>query len=402
MDEMIIKKTYLFSRNARDKVQLAKVVLVQKVSTFYLYRTTGQLDGKHTEQPTLFIEKGKAKRSVLEQALLQYNSIVSKYKDKGYKELSDFTNKSFEELSIDEISSFIPVLKTDTNGNLKHMLAKDASKCAISIYNNEFYCSKKLNGVRCSFGFNKETQEIYTVSRGGKNYDISTKHLQNELLPLFKINPDVIFDGELYIHGTHLQTISGLARLKTWDENCEKLEYWIYDIMDGNKTTSERVNDLLFWEDKFSQLNGDSSKIKFLEHHLISGWEEIERTHNKWVEEGYEGLIGRKINKTYEFGKRTSTMIKVKVYKDDEFLIVDWKEGLRLEDFVFICETPDKKLFSAKPTGSKELKEWYLENINSIIGEYGKVMFFEYSLEGIPVQPVFKCVRYTEDINLMS
>ena len=93
-------------------------------------------------------------------------------------------------------------------------------------------------------------------------------------------------------------------------------------------------------------------------------------------------------------------MIKIKEYQDDEFLIIDYKDGLRPEDFVFICQTKDGKAFSAKPIGDRELKAWYLENINDILGELGKVTFFDYSLDGIPSQPVFQSVRYKEDIDV--
>ena len=398
---MIVKTEYLFTRNARDKLQIAKVVLEQKTSSFFIHRTTGQLDGKHTAQPVLEIEKGKAKRSVLEQANLQYNSIISKYKDKGYKSLSDLTNDKFENLSYEEIENLIPGLKTDGNGNLKHMLAKDATKCAISIYNQVFLCSKKLNGVRCSFKYVPETDTVKSISRGGKDYDCATTHIREILKPYLKENPSIILDGELYKHGMHLQTLSGIARLKTWNKRCEELEFWIYDIMDGDSSFSDRLLKIIDFENNFysTSTTEQKSKIKFLEHVVAQGWNDIKILHDRWVSEGYEGLVGRKPDKKYEFGKRTSSMIKVKDYQDDEFLIVDYKDGLRPEDFCFICQTKDGKLFSAKPTGDRELKEWYMDNINSIIGEYGKVTFFDYSLEGIPSQTVFKCVRYSEDID---
>ena len=90
---------------------------------------------------------------------------------------------------------------------------------------------------------------------------------------------------------------------------------------------------------------------------------------------------------------------KVKKYKDDEFEIIDYKDGLRPEDFCFICQTKEGKPFSAKPTGDRKLKSWYLENIDKIIGEMGKVKYFEMSKENIPQQTIFQCIRYKEDID---
>ncbi len=70
-------------------------------------------------------------------------------------------------------------------------------------------------------------------------------------------------------------------------------------------------------------------------------------------------------------------MIKVKQYQDAEFLIVDYQDGLREEDFCFICQTDDGKLFSAKPVGTREMKAEYISNIDDIIGKKGVVKYFE-------------------------
>ena len=49
-------------------------------------------------------------------------------------------------------------------------------------------------------------------------------------------------------------------------------------------------------------------------------------------------------------------MIKVKEYMEQEFEIIDYKDGLRDEDFCFILQTEDGKPFAAKPIGDRELK----------------------------------------------
>lgn len=79
---------------------------------------------------------------------------------------------------------------------------------------------------------------------------------------------------------------------------------------------------------------------------------------------------------------------------EESFIIVDYKEGLRLEDFCFVCQTKEGKLFEAKPIGTREMKEEYMKNINSIIGLKGEIKFFEWSKDKIPLQPIFLAVRY--------
>lgn len=385
---MTINKLYLVTRNARDKVQVVITELEQNGNTFVIKRTTGQYQGKMTDQPELTIERGKAKRSVLQQAELEYNSIVNKYLDKGYKRLDSLTTKKFEEISSLEMDTLVPTIKSDTNGNLKPMLAKSSNNCQNSVLNKLMYCSRKLNGVRCMVKWSGDG--VVTISRGGKNYDVAATKITAELYNYLKENPEIILDGELYHHGTYLQVISGIARLETWEDRCDILEYWIYDIASDSMVFEKRLEILDELRDTFE----GNPKIKVLEHIPTESWEEIQRLHDKWVSEGFEGLVARKPDKVYEFGKRGSTMIKVKQYQDAEFLIVDYQDGLREEDFCFICQTDDGKLFSAKPVGTREMKAEYISNIDDIIGKKGVVKYFEISKDGIPQQPVFQAVRY--------
>jgi DNA ligase-1 len=384
---VILKDIYLVSRNARDKVQQVEVQLIQDTKSFIIKRFTGQYLGKQTEQPDLIITSGKVKRSSIEQAELQFNSIINKYLDKGYKKVSDLTKTPFNEINESEMNRLVPSVSTDSDGFLKPMLAKDSNKCQTSVLNKRMLCSKKLNGTRAMI--QKRGDEIYAISRGGKDYNIPTTLIRNQLKDFFDKHPTVILDGELYRHGHHLQELSGIARLKEWDDRCNLLEYWVYDIADSEKTFEERLELLKEYEKELI----DADKIKFLEHVETNSFSEIKKLHDQWVKEGFEGLVARKPTSTYQFGKRGSDMIKVKEYMEQEFEIVDYKDGLRDEDFCFILQTEDGKLFSAKPIGDRELKKQYLENIDNIIGKKGTVKFFEWSKDGVPLQPIFQVVR---------
>ena len=74
---MLKESIYLVTRNAKGKVQTVTAECHQEGTTFIIKRFTGQLGGKITAQPEIVIEKGKAKRTVLEQAVLEYESSQS-------------------------------------------------------------------------------------------------------------------------------------------------------------------------------------------------------------------------------------------------------------------------------------------------------------------------------------
>jgi ATP-dependent DNA ligase len=241
--------------------------------------------------------------------------------------------------------------------------------------------------------WNPETSRVETVSRGGKNYDVSAQLITKELAEYLEENQNLVFDGELYVHGQYLQKISGIARLETWEPRCETLEYWIYDLAIPDLDFEDRLEILRDLQEYFE----DSKKIKIQEHYLTKSWSAIQKLHDQWVLDGFEGLVARKPDKHYEFGKRGSTMIKVKMYQEEEFEIIDYAEKLREEDFCFICQTKEGIVFEAKPIGTREMKAEYIDDMDNIIGKMGTVKYFELSKEGTPLQAIFQAVRYDLD-----
>lgn len=387
----MVREDYLIILNARNKVQVVHTYLEQIVLSFEIHRITFQLGGKQTEQPVLTIEKGKVKRTTAQQAELEYNSILKKYLDKGYKKVSDFTKEPFDTISEETLRSFLGD-KTDQQGIPKPMLAVQSDKVANNVFEREWYCSRKIDGVRCLM-YSKDG-EIHTASRGGGDYDAATVKLRKNptLIELFNRNPELILDGELYYHGKSLQTISGIVRLKEWEEKCDILEYWIYDYV-SDKPFEYRYNELMKMQKLFGNESSDN-KIKVIDHYLISGWFNIKAKHDDFVKEGFEGLVMRSPTKEYGIGKRSSVyMIKLKQHNDGEFPIVGYEEGLRPEDMVFVCKANNGETFKAKPVGPRELKYEYLDNMNSIIGKTATVKYFYESDSGTPLQPVLKAIR---------
>lgn len=398
-----MNQDYLISKDSKGKIRVVNISYDwdKDLNGYVIRRFTSQYGGKITTQPIILVDKGKgigkARRTVSEQAKLEYDSRVNKYMDKGYKKLP----KSIDLYTKEELDALLPEETTDSEGNLKPMLAKDFHDVATSVLEKQWwYASRKIDGVRCLM-FVKDG-EIHTSSRGGKNYDNSTYHITcNPKLKKFMLdNPTLILDGELYVHGYSLQTLSGLARLKKETDKCDELQYYIYDIVDTNKTFEERLEILDHIKDEL-QLDFEPNKtfedgdlqIQMVPHVKVEGWVQIKKTHDSYVKEGFEGAVIRRPDKKYGVNKRTNDMVKVKEYQDGEFKIIGFSEGLRPEDMVFVCVTEDGKEFEAKPVGPRELKHEYLERIDEIIGKMATVKYFSFSDGGTPTQPVLKCIR---------
>ena len=284
------------------------------------------------------------------------------------------------------------------------MKAKKYEEVATKVFDKIKYWlgSRKIDGVRCSFYL--KDGEIVSASRGGGDYDASTVHLRThpKMIELFNKMPDLVLDGELYIHGRSLQYISGTARLESGEFRCNELEYYIYDTMDANMTAQERWNYIsdeiapilgIVDFDPNANWNEDDLKVRIVPEEEVVGWTNIQKLHDKYVSEGFEGIVIRDPDKPYNYGGRTNAMIKVKMYQDDEFEIVGYSDGLRPEDMVFICKTQAGQEFEAKPMGPRELKYEYLDRMDELIGKMATVKYFYYSDDGRPLQPVLKCIR---------
>lgn len=390
---------YLVSRDSKGKIRVACVSFEwdDEQHGFVISRLTGQLGGKMTEQPDILVQRGKAKRTVTEQTQLEFNALVRKYTDKGYKAIENDPSTYSE----DELNEIIGEEKTDTNGFMKHMLAKQADQVSDATINKVpyWYASRKIDGVRASFYF--KDGEVHTASRGGKNYDYSTWQIREhpKLVEFLKRYPKIILDGELYKHGKSLQQISGAARMENTTKGNDWLEYYIYDVM--LPTTFEQRLKVLNAIKKTLELDFNPSRewkpnelrIQMVPHEKVSGKDNILALHDKYVSEGWEGCVVRDPNGSYKFGGRGSEMVKFKLYKESEFVITGLSEGLRDEDMCFTLETADGIPFKAKPMGSRDIKDQYRKDLSQLIGRMATVKYFYLSDEGTPLQPVLKSIR---------
>lgn len=400
----MIGENTLITRDSKGKIRVVEISYQweDEYKGFVIRRSTYQYGGKVSIQPEIVITKGKAKRTVTEQAKLEYNSHLKKYQDKGYKLLT----KSIGKYTKEELDKVLPEHTTDSNGFKKHMLAKQADKVAASTFEREWYASRKIDGVRMSLYFKND--KIHTASRGGGDYDPACQHFikHPKLIEFFNNHPDLVLDGELYKSGKTLQQISGAARLEKNACDCDWLEYYIYDVMIPDMPFLERLKVLnqiaeeldLGFEPEREWKEGEL-QIQMVPHEKVSGWLNVKALHDKYVSEGWEGVVIRDPKKNYKFGGRGSEMIKVKMYKDDTFKVVGYELGLRgSEDMVFICELPDGRTFKAKPFGDREQKEEYVNNFEEKYkNQIGECKFFYYSDDNIPLQPAFKAFRHDLD-----
>lgn len=396
---------WLISRDAKGKIRCIDIHYTKEDDSEYIiHRHSFQYKGKRTVQPEINITSGKVNRDAHAQTILRFLSLVKTYKDKGYKEIQNDPDSYTEEY----LSSILPEYNTDSNGFKKHMLAKQIDKVSEKALNAVpfWYASRKIDGLRCSFYW--DGKRIKSASRGGGDYDLALKHFieNKKFIKFFQNHPDYVLDGELYKHGKSLQQISGAARLEKNAYDCDWLQYYIYDIMIPNTPFIERIKLLIniakelgIGFDPYHEFKEGDLQVQIVPHVKVAGYDNMMKLHNKYVEEGFEGVVIRDPKANYEFGSRKNCMIKIKKYRDDCFKVIGIEPGLRgAEDLVFILEAPNGSSFKAKPLGDRATKQEYWDNFDKKYkGHIGECKFFYYSDEGVPLQPAFKAFRWDID-----
>ena len=323
----------------------------------------GKLDGKMQTSRVTCVGKniGKSNETTPEeQAVSQMLSKLQLKRDKGYFD------------TVEEAENEIVFLP---------MLAKDGRKVKITY---PCYAQPKLDGVRCM-----ASKKIGLMSRGGKPYPV--KHIEDSLPP--STIPEVVFDGELYIHGMALQDLRSLVVKPK--EGSQNVEYWIFDLYFPG-------DDSIPWSRRMSYLNtlvpnlaGFNPKIKLVKTETVNNEAEMKALHDKYVAEGFEGIILRSSDGTYVLGHRSSNLIKYKEFDDDEFLIIGYREGVgKFEGCViWECETADGDTFEVVPKGTLEMKKKWFNEANDIVGKELTVRYQGFTNDGIPQFPVGITIR---------
>ena len=332
----------------------------------------GYSDGKKAEHK-VDIKKGKAGRTVLEQATLEAQSKFNK-KEKEYS-----------------TEIFKPMLANKFNEELYHKKSRS--------FKIEFpaFIQPKLDGLRCISYL--ENGKVILQSRTGlrfENFDL----LREQLLNIFNIvGNNVYIDGELYTDSIIFEELSGLVRLTTEKSNKEQIarinsiKYNLFDIYFGN------TPDMIFTErkDKLEQLMKlkNINLIKLVDSKLIDDFSKIDKYHNEFVSIGYEGLMVRDKEGVYEPNKRSKYLQKFKKFMEDEFEIIGFKEGSGDEKgcVIWRCINKDQKEFNVRPKGTREQRKEYFINGKKYVGKKLTVIFQEYEDSGIPRFPVGKDIR---------
>lgn len=376
--------TYLYKYDTKGKVRQWRGWLeTNEDGTVTIKLEHGQQNGKLQIKQRI-VKSGKNLKkanstTVYQQAEADLKSIYQKQLDDGYvASLEDYKDP------------VRPMLAQKYQDKKKHVVWASEEQP-----NNFYRASKKYDGIRC-FIFIDENSNIRFESRTGKPFKYF-EHIADKIKHL----SNVILDGELYSNIVEFEKICSLVNSEEYDKETDTdIQFFIYDFIDLNSTDDifekrlEKLNkEFLKFADETQYPIQPVSQIK------IKSEKDLKEFHDKWVAEGYEGLMLKDPKGLYEFGKRSNNLLKYKEMHSDEFKIKDIfiaendPERVQIELYVDPFNSQETfKIGTLKGNKEENYSNYYL-NKNNLIGKWLTINYQTLTSYGIPLFPVGIAVR---------
>ena len=395
-----------------------------KVNIFMAY---GELNGEHTIKYQNNIKGkniGKVNETTpYEQALIIANGKINTKQREGYKKLSELVEEHptimYTHPKEKALDLILPTYNTDISGNeipmkcqqyyrsKKDFVDKTGKKWDDRKYyyllnpyadkrnddliiNFPCYIQPKVNGVRAFVKLVNDKVKIF--SKKGLEYNLP--HISewfNSRKDLFG-DGDIIFDGELYIPGEHLQNISSAVR--AMQLNTTLVKYYMFDIAVEDLSQKERFA-LLYSPIMKNTIQQDlNSPVVLVETRSVGEDKRVQELTDIFIKQGYEGSVCRSFDGIYQFGKRPQSIVKLKRTTSAEFTITDViSQEVDQSLGLFVCSTIDGKEFKVTPRGNENYKKEVLLKASSFIGKQLTCVFYEYTEDGLPYHIIDNIVR---------
>jgi hypothetical protein len=247
----------------------------------------------------------------------------------------------------------------------------------------------KVNGVRAFAKLINNKVKLY--SKKGLEYNLPhiTEFL-NINKTLFKVNDeDIILDGELYIPGEALGTIT--SAVNAMQLNTMRIEYHLFDIATDDMNQVERLKHLYSAENKL--IIGLNSPIKLVRAIKVYDNAAVQKFTDEFIAEGYEGSIQREFDLMYKFGSRPMSITKLKRTISSEFRIINIVPQEKDDTLgMFVCTT-GKEEFIVPAHGTIAFKQKVRLQPHNFIGKDLTIVFYEYTEKGIPFHIIESIVR---------
>lgn len=215
------------------------------------------------------------------------------------------------------------------------------------------------------------------------------------------------------------EKLSGVIRTKKRKhEDHDLVKFFIFDLIESKRLTwLDRYSLLVNSFNQYCKDGNPHNHIQIVQCYNAMSEEDILKYHDKFVNEGFEGIIIRryastevtcckdkeelckKCDKGYKLTiyrpRRTNTMLKYKKFIDEEVVIIGFDLGTGTEEGAIIYKVLDERgnEFTVRPRGTiNERRELY-KNKEELLGLKYTIRYQELSEKGVPRFPIGICIR---------
>jgi hypothetical protein len=368
--------------------------ITRELVTLHGYYTTSTGSYGKLQIDRLIVSENLSGRGIITQGKLE---LAKKYTDKiknGYN------------VSIENIDTFeIPNPQLANHYPLKGQPGKNPLND--KHFKRGIDIEAKLDGIRCRIYLHNG--EVKMVSRNNNEFKWLDKIRQEAKVLLDKLPHGMILDCELYnLNWPFEELISIITTEKVKHPKNDEVQCYIFDIVLLETILEERTKTL---KDAYLAIKGSGfifNNLFVLSHIITHDREDIQKYHDMFVSQGFEGLILRRLcgincdtlsakerKETYYLPGRNNNLLKVKAFFDAEGTIVNGVSGEGKEKDLVIWEIRDNSghLFHVRPRGSYDSRRYQYEHRNEYIGKRYTYRYFELTMDGIPRFPVGISVR---------
>ena len=260
--------------------------------------------------------------------------------------------------------------------------------------------SPKLNGIRLLCTHNGGTSIVTKtyLNRVYKHFKLIEQQLY---LMCAYLDSRITFDGELYTHGMSFYDICSAVKTEKFDHpDLPKINYCIFDYCsEENPHAEERYTRLYQSYKQVLADGGNLDNIKLVPQTLITTDREAIMLKDRYVSEGFEGLVIRRAagnslpgSKEFDLSKyktgRSTRLYKIKNFIDEEGTIIGVKAADGKEKDLALLVVKDKSgiVTNIRHGNAVERAQW-LQNPQLVVGRQFTFKYFERGPQGAPIQP---------------
>src|SRR5574343_1029977 len=312
------------------------------------------------------------------------------------------------------MKSILTSIHSDIQGGIimKPQLAIEYSKVKNLDLSQGYYASPKLDGLRC-------------LILDGVAYSRSMKPFRNkELQKWAQKHAEELEgrDGEL-ISGspTSPTAFRDSTSVVMSEDGGDDFTFYVFDNLHIDAKFAWR------WESISSNIAAsDIPNVVAVEHVLIHSLQELLFLEQRYLDQGYEGIMLNSANGLYKQGRsgtKNPELIKKKLFSDSEFKVVGYeclysnqneakkdnlghterstcKEGLVATEKLGALKlvTPEGNEFSCGSGFDAETRLQLWKERDTLVGRLAKVKYFEQGNYDVPRFPIFLSFRELDDL----